>query len=734
MGDTSRWRARSVRAKIFLLLFPPLTALIVLWGFAATTALTDSLRQTRAKTFTTHVAEPTDALIAALQDERRMSLSSLGDDATIGRAGFDAQRAATGRVRDAFRRAAADPATRGATRDETRERMTRLARALDDLDALRQAVDHRSIDRTQAMTRYSALIDLAADVYDDVPSSDRQVVRNSRMLISLERGREQLAREDALVTGVLAAGRMTEAERIEVIRLSGAREALYEEASHSLSGPDAVRYRSIVAGPDAARFEELEARVVRRSASGAVPAVDVGAWHTATEAVGRDLSGLATDIRTVTTDRAGDTARTFLLRLWLAGGLGLVAVVTALVLAVRVGRTLIRESRRLARDVSAFAAERLPGDEPSAPEGERPGIAAPETPDEPAYTTTEIRRIGDAFAEARRAVERSAANEEAAHRRLNDVFVTLARRNQSLLQRLLRMLETMQRRTERPEELEALFALDHLATRMRRHAEGLVVLSGRPAGRTWRDPVRMVDVARAAAAEVEDYTRVDVAPMGRTALRGSAVADTIHLLAELIENATTFSPPTTTVRVTGELVGRGFAVEIEDGGLGLAPDELAACNELLATDPGARLGDTTRLGLFVVARLAARLGARVTLRSSAYGGVTAIVLLPLDIVVGPPPERDVPRETDAGLPARRRQTHLVEQLRDDEPALLASAPEPRAADAADWHGIGQHSIGEHGNERYREERHGRTDASDAYVTFNEPSPGPEPRGDGSGGD
>ncbi|MFC0042098.1 ATP-binding protein [Actinomadura rayongensis] len=680
-------------------MFPPLTALVLLWGFVAATALTDSLRQTRAKTFTTNVAQPTDALIAALQDERRMSLSSLGDDATIGRAGFDAQRARTGQTRDAFRRAAADPGTRGATRPETLQRMTRLVDALTDLDALRQAVDHRAIDRAQAMTRYSALIDLAADVYDDVPSSDRRVVRNSRMLISLERGREQLAREDALVTGVLAAGRMTADERLETIRLAGARQALYDEASRSLSGADAARYREIVSGPDAARFDDLERLVTRpQSRPGAAPPLDVGAWHTATEAVGRELTGLATRIRAVTTDRARDTARAFLLRLVLAGGLGLIAVVVSVVLAVRIGRTLIRESRALARDVSAFAAERLPdGPEPLAPERRlpaRPGDPPPPEPLEPpdaepeapgpVYTVGEIRRIGDAFDRARDAVRRAAANEEAAHRRLNEVFVTLARRNQSLLQRLLAMLEAMQRRTERPDELEALFALDHLATRMRRHAEGLVVLSGRPAGRSWRDPVRLVDVARAAAAEVEDYTRVDVAPMGRTALRGSAVADTIHLLAELIENATTFSPPTTTVRVSGELVGRGFAIEIEDGGLGLGPEEFEACNELLATDPDGRLGDTTRLGLFVVARLAARLGAKVTLRPSAYGGVTAIVLLPLDLVVEPgrEPAPDVPRETAAGLPARRRQTHLAEPLRAEEPLLAAPVAEPRSPESA----------------------------------------------------
>ncbi|WP_018658588.1 ATP-binding protein [Actinomadura flavalba] len=697
---------QSVKAKIFLLLFPPLTALVVLWGFAATTALSDSLRQTRARTFATKVAEPTDALIAALQDERRMSLSSLGDDATIGRAGFVAQRVRTGQARDAFRRSAADPAIEGATRPETRRRMDRLASGLSGLDALRQAVDRRTIDRANAMARYGAYIDLAADVYDDVPSNDRQVVRNTRLLIGLERGREQLAREDALITGVLAAGKITDEERVEAMRLAGARRAMYEAVIRGLGARDAARYHEITTGADALRFEELERRVMSGPA-GKAPQVDVGAWHTATEAISRELADLSGQIRADTTERTQESARTFLWRVWLAGGLGLVAVLVALVLAVRIGRTLIRESRDLAATVSAFAAERLPArldDDAPAPAGGS------------GYTVTEIRRIGDAFAEARVAVEQAAANEQAAHRRLNDVFVTLARRNQSLLQRLLGMLETMQRRTERPDELEALFALDHLATRMRRHAEGLVVLSGRSAGRTWRDPVRTMDVARAAAAEVEDYMRVDVAPMGRTALRGAAVADMIHLLAELIENAATFSPPSTTVRVTGSRVGRGFVFEVEDGGLGLDATALAACNELLATDPDGDLGDTARLGLFVVARLAARHGVQVTLRPSPYGGVTAIVLVPVALIVEPDRVDAPPADTPAGLPARRRYAQLAEPPRAETGPLAAPAGETRSPEAAQR----MLAMLQSGWER------GRAETSDAQVVFNERPGDPQP--------
>src|SRR6185295_15641179 len=178
-----------------------------------------------------------------------------------------------------------------------------------------------------------------------------------------------------------------------------------------------------------------------------------------------------------------------------------------------------------------------------------------------------------------------------------------------------------------------LFRLDHLTTRMRRHAEGLVILAGAPPGRGWSSPVRMVDVMRGAIAEVEDYARVSVATRSQAALAGSAVADVIHLLAELIENATTLSPPYTSVRVSGDTVANGFVIEVEDRGLGMSPARLAELNDRLANPPEFNPSDSEQLGLFVVSQLAKRHGIRVTLKASPYGGTAAIVLVPRHLVV-----------------------------------------------------------------------------------------------------
>ena len=264
-------------------------------------------------------------------------------------------------------------------------------------------------------------------------------------------------------------------------------------------------------------------------------------------------------------------------------------------------------------------------------------------------------------------------------RGLNDVFRSLARRSQSLLHRQLALLDQMERRATDPEALDDLFRLDHLTTRMRRHAEGLVILAGAPPGRGWSSPVRMVDVMRGAIAEVEDYARVSVATRSQAALAGSAVADVIHLLAELIENATTLSPPYTSVRVSGDTVANGFAIEVEDRGLGMSPPRLDELNERLARPPEFNPSDSEQLGLFVVGQLAKRHGIRVTLKVSAYGGTAAVVLIPQHLVVTEEAFRaGLPGEptTISLTPSATNGNHAAEELAGSASFLaLRGAPE-----------------------------------------------------------
>ena len=318
-------------------------------------------------------------------------------------------------------------------------------------------------------------------------------------------------------------------------------------------------------------------------------------------------------------------------RVAVTAGIGLIGLLLTITVTILVARSIIRRLGGLERNALQLAEDQLPDVVGRLRRGENVDVNA----EAPALRIgrDEIGRVGQAFDLVRQTAIRAAVDEARLRQGLNDVFRSLARRSQSLLHRQLTLLDQMERRASDPEALDDLFRLDHLTTRMRRHAEGLVILAGAPPGRGWSSPVRMVDVMRGAIAEVEDYARVSVATRSQAALTGSAVADVIHLLAELIENATTLSPPYTSVRVSGDTVANGFAIEVEDRGLGMSPSRLTELNERLGNPPEFNPSDSEQLGLFVVSQLAKRHGIRVTLRASPYGGTAAIVLIPRHLVV-----------------------------------------------------------------------------------------------------
>ncbi len=246
----------------------------------------------------------------------------------------------------------------------------------------------------------------------------------------------------------------------------------------------------------------------------------------------------------------------------------------------------------------------------------------------PVRSRDEIGRVAEAFNSVHQVAIRVAAEQAGLRKSIGSMFLNLARRSQRLVDRQLELIDELERDEADPEALENLFKLDHLATRMRRNAEDLIVLSGAEPPRRWSEPVPLPQVVRGAVAEVEDYQRVELLPIDDVGVVGHAVADIIHLLAELLENATSFSPPGTTVRVAGQPAATGYVVEIEDRGLGMSDEELLEANERLANPPAVDFAVSRMLGLFVVGRLAQRYSIRVQLRHSWYGGVTALVLIP----------------------------------------------------------------------------------------------------------
>jgi signal transduction histidine kinase len=328
--------------------------------------------------------------------------------------------------------------------------------------------------------------------------------------------------------------------------------------------------------------------------------------------------------------RATPVATGVIVRLLLAAGLGLVTVITSIIMSITTARNMLRQLERLRDAARQLANERLPGVVARLSRGDEVDVAAEAPPLE--FGNDEIGQVGQAFNAVQETAIRAAVQQAELRRSVRDVFLSIARRSQSLLHRQLSQLDGMERREGDAGKLAELFSIDHLATRMRRNAENLIVLAGANPGRVWRRTVPMVDVVRGAIAEVEDYARVTVYPIGPVQLAGRAVSDVIHLLAELVENALSFSPPHTEVHIKGQPVGKGFVLEVEDRGLGIEPAELAELNERIGSHPDFNLTNAARLGLFVVSRLAERHGIRVHLKESAYGGTTAIVLIPRSLL------------------------------------------------------------------------------------------------------
>ena len=398
------------------------------------------------------------------------------------------------------------------------------------------------------------------------------------------------------------------------------------------------------------------------------------------------------------------------LELTILVGAGLVIGLVCVILMGRFSYKLSRDIAALATTAQRSADEQLPQVLERLRSGETPNRAPLKPQSRPRPKNAEIARALAAIGSLEQTAVGAAAGEAGLRNGLRQVFVSLARRNQSLLQRQLRLIDALEHKAPDSAALADLFALDHLTTRMRRHAESLAILSGAAPGRSWTEPVPIIDVIRAAMAEVEDYRRVTVLTTSEDAVAAPAVADMIHLLAELIENATMFSPSGTRVEVRAERVANGFAVEIDDRGLGIEPAQLTEINQQLAQPPDFDLANADRLGLFVGAKLAARHGVRVSLRRSPYGGTTAIVLMPNSIIVlvccigVPGPERAAAARR-ADRPARRAGPRLRCRPRADRPARApavrgrcrparADRPSPgpphsqRRTAAADWHRAG----------------------------------------------
>ncbi|MEU0131666.1 nitrate- and nitrite sensing domain-containing protein [Streptomyces sp. NPDC006289] len=631
-----RFRGKSIRRKIVALLMVPLASLTGLWVFATYVTGREADELMGASAIVEEVGHPLEDTIRAVQDERRQTLVFLADPrASDALPLLRRQRAATDRVVADVRRSATSKDVRDKLSAESEARLDSILGEVDGLDALRGAVEKRTIDRTRALAFYNGLVDPCYRFLNGLHtmenvSMDKQV----RALVGISRAREMLSREDALVASGLIAGRLGAPELRVMSDLAASRTLLYDVNLELLPESERARMEQYWSSPDSEPLRTAEQKLIAAGPFTKPGTIDADRWQEAAPPVLEHLANDGTEMSNRFQDRAEPAGYRVLIRAGVAGVLGFVALLVSVFVSVRVGRELVRDLSRLRKDAHEVSGVRLPSVMRRLAAGEQVDVET-EAP-HLNYERDEIGQVGQALNTLQRAAVEAAVKQADMRRGVSEVFVNLARRNQVLLHRQLTLLDAMERRTDDGDELADLFRLDHLTTRMRRHAEGLVILSGAAPSRQWRKPIQLMDVVRAAVAEVEDYERIEVRRLPRIGVGGPAVADLTHLIAELLENATVFSPPHTAVQVHGERVANGFTLEIHDRGLGMAPEVLLDANLRLAETPDFELSDTDRLGLFVVSRLAQRQNVRVSLQTSPYGGTSAVVFIPSQLLTDAP--------------------------------------------------------------------------------------------------
>jgi signal transduction histidine kinase len=632
-------RHRSIRLRVGILIAVPVFCLIGLYGFAASITLGNALTQAHAKSLRNALLLPMSNFQLKLDQEQRFavlklaapfstaaasSLSTAENQTALALSG--SSNSLTGTIDS--------PSVLADSQPHERQAIKKLISDTKNLSYIRNAVTASAISIPQTLQEYSVITQQGYSVLEAAMFQQASVplVAQALQVINLDQAAQTGLEESNLLEADIDRGKFPTQDRILFGFLAGYRS---EQLTATLPLLD-PQYRQMLASnvpqgmtTQLSNFETtVENTPWHAGPAPAAVTAGLGLFQRYSVATGKAIGEAAAELQS----QAQSQADTVFTQLILAAGFGLIGIVVSVGLSLLIGRGLVRQLRGLREAALGLANQKLPTVIGQLREGQPVDLADYAVPAQ-ADSSDEIEQVQHAFNVVQETAVKTAIDEARLRRGISDVFRNLAGRSQSLLHRQLTLLDGMERRATEPDELEDLFRIDHLTTRMRRHAEGLIILSGEAPARGWRQPVPLIDVLRAAVAEVEDYTRIRVLARTRAAVAGHAVADVIHLIAELAENATVFSPPNTPVRIQGDVVGKGFAIEIEDRGLGISPDRLAEINADLANPPQFDLSDSDRLGLFIAGQLARRHDITITLQPSVYGGTTAIVLIPLSLVV-----------------------------------------------------------------------------------------------------
>ncbi|WP_030544543.1 nitrate- and nitrite sensing domain-containing protein [Streptomyces albus] len=630
------WR---ISTRLVSLLALPVVAATTLGALRIDTSM-DDLDQLENMQLLTEMTKQATELASALQEERDHSAGPLAagdkknDDVVY-------PRQQTDRAKQAFREATQE--IESSDDDSLVGVNSSLVNILKQLEQIKQIRSNAYADSEYiALTvyQYNQLITSLLSLSQDMAqaTSNTEMIRATRALAAFSSAKEYASIQRAMITAALA--NEPKPKLVASDRLYGESALLSEEStlaqfSQIYDGKqtteellqaleDGGSANIILADKYAARMLKPDSPIANETRS-------YKDWYDQDTAKIEEMSKIEATLLSEMEDKAREL-RSEAQRDALLNGLVILLVLgVSLVGAFVVARSMVRSLRRLQDTAQEVSQKRLPELVKQLSDADPQDVDTSVT-SVGVHSKDEIGRVAAAFDDVHREAVRLAAEQALLRGNVNAMFTNLSRRSQGLIQRQLSLISELESREADPDQLSSLFKLDHLATRMRRNGENLLVLAGEEPGRRWTRPVPLVDVLRAAASEVEQYERIELSSVPSTEVAGRVVNDLVHLLAELLENATSFSSPQTKVKVTGHALPDGrVLVEIHDTGIGLSPEDLADINERLASPPTVDVSVSRRMGLFVVGRLSQRHGIRIQLRPSDSGGTTALVMLPVDV-------------------------------------------------------------------------------------------------------
>lgn len=660
-------RATHIRTKLGFALAVPLVAVIVMAGFEVSASVS-AVGGARSVSALTAVANRSTALISSLQTERTLAVLDL--------AGFNAPTDA-GSIDDA--RASADAAA-------TELRAALTARG----DSVAPASE-AALDALQGLDSVRADADAAASV-PDPDRADQAFDAYAAVIDALMRSNTSV--EQGVEDGVVRTGIGIVAATTEQIELGARMAWTAAVAAAAGDAQDPTVGRVVASLQDRSRTLAEE---IRTSAASTFPGIADGLGPDAfDDAVDAFLNGRATstdalltgmtlerssgsrvirdELASAVADRAGRLEREAMTRQWVFGGIGMALFLLAPLVTWLAIRSITRPLASLRHQAEDMARTRLPAAVRQileTPFGD--DVVIPRLEPIDVGSRDEVAEVAAALDAVQTSALDLAVEQAVLRRNISDSYVNLGRRNQNLLGRQLDFITELERNESDPDTLEGLFRLDHLATRMRRNAESLLVLAGVEAPRQWAAPVKVSDVVRAALGEVEDYQRVVIRHLEPAALTGAVASDIAHITAELVENALSFSAPDQQVEVKGRLTLEGYTIAISDNGFGMPPADRERANRRLAGTESFTVAPSRYLGHYVAGHLASRLGIVVELQDSPAGGITACMDVPMGLIAN--------EETDPRLNKERpaqREPEVVTTPVEPEGAV-AEAPVPDEA-------------------------------------------------------